>query len=67
MRQDNTPQVLTFTRHEETAYAVTNGTATRSYIYAECKEHSSLLKAVSYLEAKGFSIVTDAPNYGAPW
>lgn len=64
MRQDNIPQMLTFSRHGEAAQAVTNGTATRTYMYAECKEHSSLLKAISYLEANGFSIVMDAPNYG---
>lgn len=51
-------EVLSFRRGDNQATIATNGTMHVSQEYELTKEHSSLSRAIAYLEAKGYSIDT---------
>lgn len=52
-------EVLSFCRNENLATIVTDGVRHVSYEFELCKEHATLLKAISYLETKGYGILMD--------
>lgn len=54
-------EVLSFQRGDNLATIATNGTRHVSQEFELVKEHSTLSKAISYLEAKGYSI--DPSNF----
>ncbi len=53
-------ETIQFHKGEEIAFVITDGQNCRSYKTTECKAHSSLSRAIAYLEAEGFGIDTDA-------
>ena len=52
-------EVLSFQRGDNLATIATNGERTVSQEFELAKEHKSLSAAISYLEAKGYSINID--------
>lgn len=59
---DHPTEVLSFRRGDNLATIATDGRRSVSQEFELVKEHSSLMAAISYLEAKGFSILTDNFN-----
>lgn len=60
MEQPNIPaEVLSFRRGDNLATVATNGIRNVTQEFELVKEHQSLCTAVSYLEAKGYSILID--------
>lgn len=60
MRTSEHPvEVLSFRRGDNLATIATNGTRHVSQEFELCKEHATLSKAISYLEAKGYGILID--------
>lgn len=63
MSNSNHPtEVLSFRRGDNLATIATDGRRNVSQEFELVKEHSSLTAAISYLESKGFSILTDNFN-----
>lgn len=63
MSNSNHPtEVLSFRRGDNLATIATDGRRSVSQEFELVKEHSSLTAAISYLESKGFSILTDNFN-----
>lgn len=59
MKQQFTPtEVLSFVRGDNLATIATSGSRHVSQEFQCVKEHTSLTKAISYLEAKGYTIDT---------
>lgn len=52
-------EVLSFRRGDNLATIATNGLRHVSQEFELCKEHTSLARAISYLEAKGYSVDID--------
>lgn len=52
-------EVLSFRRGDNLATIATNGQRHVSQEFELCKEHTSLARAISYLEAKGYNIDVD--------
>ena len=52
-------EVLSFQNGDNLATIVTDGVRHVSEEIRLCKEHASLSKAISYLESKGYRILTD--------
>lgn len=52
-------EVLSFRNGDNLATIATDGTKHVSQEFALCKEHATLSKAISYLEAKGYGILMD--------
>lgn len=52
-------EVLSFVRGDNLATIATSGTRHVSQEFQCVKEHTSLTKAISYLEAKGYDILMD--------
>lgn len=59
MSESHLTEVLSFSRGDNLATIATNGARHVSQEFELCKEHKSLAAAISYLEAKGYSINTD--------
>lgn len=55
-------EVLFFRRGDNLATVVTDGTTHRTYELELTRKHSSLLRAIAYLEGKGYSIDIDKFN-----
>lgn len=53
-------EVLSFQRGDNLATIATNGERSVTQEFELCKEFKSLASAISYLEAKGYSINVDA-------
>ena len=63
MSNSNHPtEVLSFRRGDNLATIATDGQRNVSQEFELVKEHSTLTAAISYLESKGFSILTDNFN-----
>lgn len=58
-KHTESPQVLMFIKDGTAAFIVTDGHNTRSYEENQGKAHASLIKAIAYMEVKGFRIVPD--------
>ena len=58
-KNTNPVEVLSFQRGENLATIATDGTRHVSQEFELVKEHSTLSKAISYLEAKGYDIDPD--------
>lgn len=52
-------EVLPFMKGSTPATIVTDGERHKSFEYEASKDHASLNRAIAYLEAKGYRIVTD--------
>lgn len=52
-------EVLSFRRGDNLATIATDGNRHVSQEFELCKEHTSLARAISYLEAKGYSVDID--------
>ena len=52
-------EVLSFRRGDNLATIATDGNRHVSQEFELCKEHTSLARAISYLEAKGYSVDND--------
>lgn len=59
MTESHLTEVLSFSRGDNLATIATNGQRTVSQEFELAKEHKSLAAAISYLEAKGYSINID--------
>lgn len=60
MEQPNiSAEVLSFRRGDNLATVATNGIRNVTQEFELVKEHQSLAAAISYLEAKGYSILID--------
>jgi hypothetical protein len=60
MEQPNFPaEVLSFRRGDNLATVATNGIRNVTQEFELVKEHTTLAAAISYLEAKGYSILID--------
>lgn len=55
----NLCEVLTFSKGDNLATIATNGERHVTEEIRLCKEHATLSAAISYLEAKGYRILTD--------
>lgn len=55
-------EVLTFRKGSQYAMVVTDGQQIRSFTLQDCTAHSSTFRAISFLEARGYSIVMDVFN-----
>lgn len=55
-------EVLSFRRGDNLATVVTDGTTHRTYEIELTRKHSSLHRAIAYLEGKGYSIEIDKFN-----
>lgn len=55
-------EVLSFRRGDNLATVVTDGTTHRTYELELTRKHSSLHRAIAYLEGKGYSIEIDKFN-----
>lgn len=53
------PEVLVFMKGDRMATIVTDGSKHKTYEFDRCQDHGSLNMAISYLEAKGYSINID--------
>ena len=63
MSSSNHPtEVLSFRRGDNLATIATDGRRNVSQEFELVKDHSTLTAAISYLESKGFSILTDNFN-----
>lgn len=51
--------VINFRKGDELAQVISNGESTRSYEIDDVKRHRSILKAIAYLEAKGYNVSPD--------
>lgn len=58
-RIQNEVEVLSFRNGDNLATIATDGTRHVSQEFELSKEHATLLKAISYLEAKGYGILID--------
>lgn len=52
-------QQHTFRRGDQIATIVTDGCSIRTYEPDECRAHTTLYRAIAYLEARGWHIITD--------
>lgn len=60
MDHNNIPtEVLSFKRGDNLATIATNGTRHVSQEFELVKEHSTLSRAIGYLEAKGYNLLPD--------
>ena len=60
MDHKNIPtEVLSFKRGDNLATIATNGTRHVSQEFELVKEHSTLARAIGYLEAKGYNLLID--------
>ena len=60
MKNETHPiEVLSFRTGDNLATITTDGTRNVSQEFELCKEHATLPKAISYLEAKGYGILMD--------
>lgn len=55
-------EVLVFTKGDQIATIVTDGTTHKTYELKNCQSHGSLNMAISHLEAMGYSIQADYFN-----
>lgn len=55
-------EVLSFRRGDNLATVVTDGTTHRTYELELTRKHSSLHRAIAYLEGKGYEIEIDKFN-----
>lgn len=55
-------EVLSFRRGDNLATVVTDGTTHRTYELELTRRHSSLHRAIAYLEGKGYTIEIDKFN-----
>ena len=55
-------EVLTFRKGCKMATVVTDGQHHRSFEWEQSQAHPTLTRAIGYLEARGYSIQTDAFN-----
>lgn len=60
MKNETHPiEILSFRNRDNLATIITDGTRNVSQEFELCKEHATLSKAISYLEAKGYGILMD--------
>ena len=52
-------QLHTFRKGDQVATIVTDGCTTRTYEPDECRAHTTLYRAIAYLEARGWQIMID--------
>lgn len=55
-------EVLVFTKGDQIATIVTDGTRHKTFELKNCKNHGSLNMAISHLEAKGYTLQADYFN-----
>lgn len=58
----NETEVLVFSKGDQIATIVTDGTTHKTYEFEHSKSHGSLNMAISYLEAMGYSIEVEKFN-----
>lgn len=56
---NNITEVLSFRREDNLATIATNGARHVSQEFELVKEHSTLARAIGYLEAKGYNLLID--------
>lgn len=62
MKNETHPtEVLSFRKGDHLATVVTDGSTHRTYEFEKCTSHRTLSRAISYLEAMGYSI--DMENF----
>lgn len=57
--QDYQTEVISFQRGDNLATVVTDGRRFRTYEIENTRQHSSLSRAIAYLEGKGYNIIID--------
>ena len=55
-------EILVFSKGDQIAIVVTDGTTHKTYELKNCQDHGSLNMAISHLEAMGYSIQADYFN-----
>lgn len=55
-------EILVFTKGDQIATIVTDGTTHKTYELKNCQNHGSLNMAISHLEAMGYSIQVEKFN-----
>ena len=51
--------VIAFRKGDEWATVVTDGDQTRSFTMRECRRHEDMMRAIGFLEARGYEVLTD--------
>lgn len=51
--------VIAFRKGDEWATVVTDGNQTRSFTWRECRRHEDMLRAIGFLESRGYEVMTD--------
>ena len=51
--------VIAFRKGDEWATVVTDGDQTRSFTWKECRRHEDMLRAIGFLESRGYEVLTD--------
>lgn len=60
-RQSTSPEVavIAFRKGDEWATVVTDGDHTRSFTWKQCRAHEDMMRAIGFLEAHGYKVMTD--------
>ena len=61
-KTENKVEVLSFRNGDKLATIVTDGNVHRSFEWEQSKGHSTLKRAISYLESRGYEIMIDCFN-----
>lgn len=51
--------VIAFRKGDEWATVVTDGDQTRSFTWRECRRHEDMMRAIGFLESRGYEVLTD--------
>lgn len=51
--------VIAFRKGDEWATVVTDGDQTRSFTWQECRAHEDMMRAIGFLESRGYEVLTD--------
>lgn len=51
--------VIAFRKGDEWATVVTDGDQTRSFTWQECRAHEDMMRAIGFLESRGYEVMTD--------
>lgn len=51
--------VIAFRKGGEWATVVTDGDQTRSFTWQECRRHEDMMRAIGFLESRGYEVMTD--------
>ena len=51
--------VIAFRKGDEWATVVTDGNQTRSFTMEGCRPHGDMMRAIGFLESRGYEVLTD--------